>query len=134
MEYLGPGYEDVSPQAAAGILAERLKNAGDIGDRRDALEALLKLSEDYPTDVGKAGMPTLTDILQAGIADGAMTQAILEIMLNLVAEREGSDGTGGNVSSFLEDVQNVQNMLDLLESQDLITALSAVQVLQSINT
>lgn len=127
MEFLGPGTEGMSPQAGAGILVERLKNAGDLGDRRDALDALLKLSETHPTDVGHAGMPTFTDILQAGIADAGMTQTIMGIMLNLVEEREGP-GTGASVSSFLKDVQNVQNLLDLLESQDSLTAMSAVQV------
>lgn len=127
MEYLGPGAEGVSPQAAVGILVERLKNAGDLGDRRDALDALFKLSDDYPTDVGEAGMPIFTDILQAGIADGAMTQTIMGIMLNLVTEQEGP-GAGTNVSAFLKDVQNVQNLLDLLESRDTLTAMSAVQV------
>lgn len=122
MDYLGPGNEGVTPQAAAGILVERLKNAGDMGDRRDALEALLKLSQDHPSDVGHAGMPIFTDILQAGIADRSMTQTIMGIMLNLVTEQ------GANVSSFLKDVQNVQNLLDLLESTDALTALSAVQV------
>ncbi|CAM9927954.1 unnamed protein product, partial [Ectocarpus sp. 8 AP-2014] len=126
MEYLGPGNEGVTPQAAAGILVERLKNAGDMGDRRDALDALLKLSQDHPTDVGHTGMPTFTDILQAGIADRSMTQTIMGIMLNLVKEQ------GTNVSSFLKDVQNVQNLLDLLESTDALTALSAVQVLQAL--
>ncbi|CAM9720805.1 unnamed protein product, partial [Ectocarpus sp. 13 AM-2016] len=126
MEYLGPGNEGVTPQAAAGILVERLKNAGDMGDRRDALDALLKLSQDHPTDVGHAGMPIFTDILQAGIADRSMTQTIMGIMLNLVKEQ------GANVSSFLKDVQNVQNLLDLLESTDALTALSAVQVLQAL--
>lgn len=122
MEYLGPGNEGVSPDAAAGILVERLKNAGDLGDRRDALDALLKLSQDHPTEVGNAGMPIFTDILQAGIADRSMTQTIMGIMLNLVAEE------GAIVSSFLKDVQNVQNLLDLLESTDALTALSSVQV------
>lgn len=122
MEYLGPGNEGVTPQAAAGILVERLKNAGDLGDRRDALDALLKLSQDHPTDVGHTGMPIFTDILQAGIADRSMTQTIMGIMLNLVKEQ------GANVSSFLKDIQNVQNLLDLLESTDALTALSAVQV------
>ncbi|CAM9819325.1 unnamed protein product [Ectocarpus sp. 6 AP-2014] len=126
MEYLGPGNEGVTPQAAAGILVERLKNAGDMGDRRNALDALLKLSQDHPTDVGHAGMPIFTDILQAGIADRSMTQTIMGIMLNLVKEQ------GANVSSFLKDVQNVQNLLDLLESTDALTALSAVQVLQAL--
>lgn len=127
MEYLGPGNEGLSPRAAAGILVERLKNAGDMGDRRDALDALLKLSQEHPTEVGEAGMPIFTDVLQAGVADRAMTQTIMEIMLNLVAEREGP-GTGANVSSFLKDVQNVQNLLDLLESPDTMAALSALQV------
>lgn len=122
MEYLGPGNEGVTPQAAAGILVERLKNAGDLGDRRDALDALLKLSQDHPTDVGHAGMPIFTDILQAGIADRSMTQTIMGIMRNLVKEE------GANVSAFLKDVQNVQNLLDLLESTDALSALSAVQV------
>eukprot|EP00903_Cladosiphon_okamuranus_P005357 g5352.t1 len=126
MEYLGPGNEGVTPQAAAGILVERLKNAGDLGDRRDALDALLKLSQDHPTDVGHAGMPIFTDILQAGIADRSMTQTIMGIMLNLVKEE------GANASSFLKDVQNVQNLLDLMESTDALTALSAVQVLQAL--
>ncbi|CAM9566588.1 unnamed protein product, partial [Ectocarpus fasciculatus] len=97
-----------------------------MGDRRDALDALLKLSKDHPTDVGHAGMPIFTDILQAGIADRSMTQTIMGIMLNLVTEQ------GANVSSFLKDVQNVQNLLDLLESTDALTALSAVQVLQAL--
>lgn len=127
MEYLGPGTEGLSPRAAAGILVERLKNAGDMGDRRDALDALLKLSQEHPTEVGEAGMPIFTDVLQAGVADQAMTQTIMNIMLNLVAEQEGP-GTGANVSSFLKDVQNVQNLLDLLESPDTMAALSAVQV------
>lgn len=127
MEYLGPGAEGVSPQAAAGIFVERLKT-GDLGDRRDALDALLKLSEDHATEVGSAGMPVFTDILQAGIADHAMTQTIMGIMLNLVAEREGT-GTGANVEAFLKDIQNVQNLLDLLSSKDVLTTLSAVQVL-----
>lgn len=127
MEYLGPGTEGLGPRAAAGILVERLKNAGDMGDRRDALDALLKLSQEHPTEVGEAGMPIFTDVLQAGVADQAMTQTIMEIMLNLVAEQEGP-GTGANVSSFLKDVQNVQNLLDLLESPDTMAALSAVQV------
>lgn len=130
MEYLGPGAEDVSPQAAAGILIERLKNAGDFGDRRDALDALLSMSQSHPQEVGQAGMRTFTDILQAGIADGSMTQTIMEIMLNLVTEREGSGmkNTGANINTFLMDVQNIQSLLDLLESQDTLTALTAVQV------
>lgn len=122
MEYLGPGNEGVTSQAAAGILVERLKNAGDLGDRRDALDALLKLSQEHSTEVGHAGMPIFTDILQAGIADRSMTQTIMGIMLNLVKEQ------GDNVSYFLKDIQNVQNLLDLLESTDALTALSAVQV------
>lgn len=127
MDYLGPGTEGLSPRAAAGILVERLKNAGDMGDRRDALDALLKLSQEHSTEVGEAGMPIFTDVLQAGVADRAMTQTIMEIMLNLVAERQGP-GTDANVSSFLKEVQNVQNLLDLLESPDTMAALSAVQV------
>lgn len=127
MEYLGPGAEGVSPQAAAGIFVERLKT-GDLGDRRDALDALLKLSEDHATAVGSTGMPVFTDILQAGIADHSMTQTIMGIMLNLVAERDGETGTGANVEAFLKDVQNVQNLLDLLSSKDVLTSLSAVQV------
>ncbi|CAM9275437.1 unnamed protein product [Scytosiphon promiscuus] len=126
MEYLGPGNEGVTPEAAAGILVERLKNAGDLGDRRDALDALLKLSQDHPTEVGNAGMPIFTDILQAGIADRSMTQTIMGIMLNLVSEE------GTIVSSFLKDVRNVQNLLDLLESTDTLSALSSVQVLQAL--
>lgn len=125
MEYLGPGNEGVTPQAAAGILVERLKNAGDLGDRRHALEGLFNLSDEHPREVGDAGMPIFTDILQAGIADRSMTQTIMGIMLNLVKEQ------GANVSSFLEDVQNVKNLLDLLESTDSLTALSAIQVLLS---
>lgn len=131
MDYLGPGYEGASPQAVANIFVERLKNAGDVGDRRNALDSLLRLSEDHPTDVGVAGMPIFTDILQAGIADGAMTQTIMGIMLNLVKDTPDGHGAvdnGANVSSFLQDVQNVQNLLDLLESPDTLTALSAVQV------
>ncbi|CAM9600060.1 unnamed protein product, partial [Hapterophycus canaliculatus] len=91
-----------------------------------ALDALLKLSQDHPTGVGHASMPIFTDILQAGIADRSMTQTIMGIMLNLVAEE------GAIVSSFLKDVQNVQNLLDLLESTDALTALSSVQVLQAL--
>lgn len=155
MEYLGPGAEDVRPEDAAGILVERLKNAGHLGDRRDALDALLSLSETHPQEVGHAGMPTFADILQAGIADGGMTRTIMEIMLNLVTERDergkgrqeisetaaapvapAPDGggrhgaemvTAANIAVFLDDVQNVQNLLDLLESQDTLTAMSAVQ-------
>lgn len=136
MEYLGPGAEDVSPQAAAGILVERLKHSGHLGDRREALDALLALSKKHPGEVGLAsGMPTFTDILQAGVADGAMTQTIMEIMINLVSERDrdvaaaGGDDVrvGVNIDAFLRDVQNVQNLLDLLESQDTLTAMSAVQ-------
>lgn len=134
MEYLGPGAEDVSPKAAAGILVERLKHSGHLGDRREALDALLSLSKKHPADVGQAGgMPTFTDILQAGVADSGMTQTIVEIMINLVSD--GGDGASGdsdsgveaNIAVFLKDVQNVQNLLDLLESPDTITAMSAVQ-------
>lgn len=137
MEYLGPGAEDVSPQAAAGILVERLKHSGHLGDRREALGALLALSKKHPTEVGLAGgMPTFTDILQAGVADGAMTQTIMEIIINLVSERDvgvaaggggGDVRVGANIDAFLRDVQNVQTLLDLLESQDTLTAMSAVQ-------
>ncbi|CAM9633134.1 unnamed protein product [Choristocarpus tenellus] len=135
--YLGTEAEGMSPDAAAGILVDRLKNAGDLGDRRDALEALLGLSETHPAEVGQAGMPVFTDILQAGIADGSMSQTIIEIMLNLVTGR-GVEGTGGgpgiasNIAAILMDIQNVQNLLDLLESPDTLTALSAVQVLQEL--
>lgn len=130
MEFLGPGSEGVSPQAAAGILVERLKSAGHLGDRRDALDALLSMSKSYPQEVGQAGMGTFTDILQAGIADASMTQTIMEIMLNLVMEEAGDSGgekTEANIAAFLMDVQNIQNLLDLLESPDTLTALTAVQ-------
>lgn len=127
MEFLGPGFEGLSSQAAAGILVERLKNAGDLGDRRDALDALLQLSGNHAADVGEAGMPIFADILQAGIADAAMTQTIMGIMLNLVKEKDGP-GVGTNVSNFLRDVQNVQNLLDLLESRDALTAIASIQV------
>ncbi|CAM9525142.1 unnamed protein product, partial [Discosporangium mesarthrocarpum] len=125
-QYLGPEGKDMGPDAAAGIFVERLKNAGDLGDRRDALEALLGLSETHPAEVGEAGIPVFTDILQAGIADGSMTQTIIEIMLNLVSDR------AANIANILQDLQNVQNLLDLLESSDTLTALSAVQVLQEV--
>ena len=127
MEFLGPGFEGLNSQAAAGILVERLKNAGDFGDRRDALDALLKLSEKHAADVGEAGMPIFADILQAGIADAAMTQTIMGIMINLVREKDGAD-TGTNASTFLAKVQNVQNLLDLMENQDALTAISSIQV------
>lgn len=142
MEYLGPGAESIGPQAAASILVERLKNAGHLGDRRDALEALLKLSKTHPREVGQAGgMPIFTDILRAGVADAAMVQMIMEIMLKLFIgrddvdeneEEKGGEPTadaiaGENIAAFLRDEQNVHTLLDLLESPDTLTALSAVQ-------
>ena len=116
------------PDDRVEMLVDRLRNAMDMSDRMQSLEALLEFSQHFPAEVGRQGMPVFTDILASGIADVSMSRTIVEVMLNLVSG--GGAGAAANIAAVLMDSSNVQSLLDLCCSKDAYAAITAVQVLQ----